>query len=84
LVHQASGVGRIQLGVGEVVRRRVAQVDDGVGDHGTNVDESSGVRRIADRWHVGLCGRGVLQPGENEGHRKKKEQPPRMHPPIVA
>ena len=39
-VHQAASIGRVELRMGEVVRRRITQVDQRVGDNGAHVDES--------------------------------------------
>ena len=56
LVHQAARVRRVQRLADEVVRRRVAQVDDGVGDDAADVDEAGLGRRRRLRtrnWRAG-------------------------------
>jgi hypothetical protein len=43
LVNQASGVGRIQLLAGEIVRRGIAQPDEGVRYHAQDIDQTRGL-----------------------------------------
>ena len=47
LVHEAAGIGGIQRHTYEVVRRRVTQVDDCVGDDSSDVDEACRARLVA-------------------------------------
>ena len=66
LVHQAAGVGGIQLRADEVVRGGVAQVEHGVGHHRPHVEETDGRRRGAHRRHPGVRG-GLRGRGRRHG-----------------
>ena len=97
-MYETSGVCGVQLRAGEVVRRRVAQVDHGVGNDTSDVDESGRARRVADGWHSGSgrqCGvdgldgdwgRAAGTGGDDEraGNRELKQQLYPRHLNIVA
>lgn len=71
LVHQASCPGRVQLCAGEIVRRRVAQVDGGIGNNTANIDQPGCPRRLADWRHRTGWRCGVYRPDGPRGRTRR-------------